>query len=394
LRVHAAADGGLARIRLPGGALTLDQLTALEAAARAFGDGHLELTSRANVQLRGLAPGDEGPLANALANAGLFPSATHERMRNIIASPLSGLDGRGLLDVAPLAAELDRELCARPALAELSGRFLFALDDGRGDVAGLRSDVALVADSPGTFAVLLGGADLGVRVPFQRGVDLAVAAAEAFLAERASSAWRVADLPDGPARVAATLGLTGGGATRKFVPLSHGPVGLVHQPTGGVTLAVTAPLSRLGPAQLAVLGRAALAGSGRLRITPWRGVVIPDLPADQGERWVAAASDAGFVTDQDSPWLGVTTCAGRPGCALALADVRADASSTLATAPPTGNGIIGVHWVGCEHRCGTPAGRVVEVLATGAGYAVSVDGRQWGLGTDPAEAIDAARRSS
>src|SRR4051794_39486249 len=69
--VHRAADGGLARIRLPGGLLRRDQLDALRAIAGDLSDGYLELTSRANVQLRALAPGVEAELAARLHAAGL-----------------------------------------------------------------------------------------------------------------------------------------------------------------------------------------------------------------------------------------------------------------------------------------------------------------------------------
>ncbi|GAB3825116.1 hypothetical protein [Dactylosporangium cerinum] len=77
---------------------------------------------------------------------------------------------------------------------------------------------------------------------------------------------------------------------------------------------------------------------------------------------------AGLVTDPGSPWAGVTACAGRPGCAKALADVRADARAAVeAGTAPTG---LPVHWVGCERRCGAPKGRHVEMLATADGYQV------------------------
>ncbi|WP_018680751.1 hypothetical protein [Actinokineospora enzanensis] len=135
LDTHQAADGGLARVRVPGGRLRADQLHALADLADEFGDGALELTSRANVQLRGLAPGVEAELADRLAAAGLLPSRPHEKVRNIIASPLGRAD---------LVAGLDAALCAAPELAALPGRFLFAVDDGSGDVAWLGADVTAV----------------------------------------------------------------------------------------------------------------------------------------------------------------------------------------------------------------------------------------------------------
>src|SRR3954467_7227553 len=144
LQTHSAADGGLARVRVPGGLLSAAQLRVLAGAARELGDGALELTSRGNVQLRGLADGAAPELGDRLAAAGLLPSATHERVRNVLASALTGRSG-GLLDVRPWVAAFAAGLRARPALAELPGRFLATFDDGRGDVAGLSGDVGLLA---------------------------------------------------------------------------------------------------------------------------------------------------------------------------------------------------------------------------------------------------------
>lgn len=97
LRPHQAADGALARIRLPGGMITAAQLATLASVASDFGSATLELTARGNVQLRGIR--DVAAVADAVAKAGLLPSATHERVRNIVASPLSGRAG-GLADVS------------------------------------------------------------------------------------------------------------------------------------------------------------------------------------------------------------------------------------------------------------------------------------------------------
>jgi precorrin-3B synthase len=65
----------------------------------------------------------------------------------------------------------------------------------------------------------------------------------------------------------------------------------------------------------------------------------------------------------------VTTCAGRPGCARSLADVRGDAAHAVATRALPADGAR-QHWAGCERRCGRPQGGVVDVVATGAGYRV------------------------
>src|SRR5207244_10840023 len=198
LQLHQAADGGLARIRIPGGRLDAAQWGAVVAASTEVGDGNLDLTSRGNLQIRGLRPNSEADLTDRLWRAGLLPSFSHERARNLVASPLSGLDGLGSCDIRQLVTGLDVALCATPSLAELSGRFLFALDDGRGDVANLGADICLVGLARGRLQLVVAGIITGPELSADEAVPAAIAAAEAFLADRAaagSKAWRIAELP-------------------------------------------------------------------------------------------------------------------------------------------------------------------------------------------------------
>ncbi len=366
LQTHSAADGELARVRVPGGLLRPAQLRALAAAARDLGDGALEMTSRGNLQLRGLAPGAARELGDRLAAAGLLPSETHERVRNVLASALTGRAG-GLLDARPWVSALDAGLCADPALAALPGRFLVTLDDGRGDVSGIGGDVGLLALAPDEVALLLVGADSGLRATPAGAVDLLLAAARAFLAERAAqggTAWRLAELDDGPARVAARL--PGRRAEPVEVPAAPvgGPVGAVTQDDGRTALVGVVPLGRLTAGQADLLASL----TGEVQLTPWRSVVVPDLLEDRVDDAAVDLHRTGVVFDAESPWTRVTACAGRPGCGKALADVRGDAAAAVAAgALPPGR----VHWSGCDRRCGRPRGDVVDVVATPSGYSVS-----------------------
>ena len=371
LRLAEAADGYLARIRLPGGLIGARQLRALARLADELGDGRVELTSRGNVQLRGLAADVAGPLTDQLARAGLFPSPEHDLVRNVLASPLAGLDGGP--DLTAIVQGLDAALCARPRLAELPGRFLFAVDDGRGDVAGLGADVVARVRADG--AVVNGLAVRGTAA--EDVVTVMLACAEAFLDVRATeggTAWRIAELTDGAERVrvaaAARLGLTAAslppstslapvgpdGSTAPTVPADR-PVGVV-----GTAAVLLAPLGRLTAAQLTWV--ADRVGERLARITPWRGVVLPDLPDAAG--LIRDAAGLGYGVDAASPWLRVTACAGRPGCASALADVQADAAGFAARWPERI-----VHVSGCARHCGRPVGPLVDVTATSEGYQVA-----------------------
>lgn len=380
LRLHTADDGALARIRLPGGLLTGRQALALAEAAEALGDGELETTSRGNVQLRGLAPHCAAELADRLRAVGLLPSDTHERVRNIVASPTAGLDpadAPGGADVQSWVRELDARLCASDWAAGLSGKFLFALDDGRGDVAALDADVTLIAGPDGTRLLRLGRDGRGHPVETGREVTAVLDAARSFLAALRTNgrkAWHLREVPE----------LLPAGSVP--LPAFAGTAPAVGALPGGLSVGL-----RFGRASAGQWRTLVAASAGELRLTPWRGAVLPGAPADR----LPALAAAGFRTEPGSAWERATACTGLPGCAKSLADVRADAAraldagaagvaagSGLAGAPGAGTapagtalaGVLPVHWSGCERRCGHPAGRWVDVLATGRGYRVTVNG--------------------
>ncbi|OKK23049.1 cobalamin biosynthesis protein CobG [Streptomyces sp. CB00455] len=414
LRLHAADDGHLARIRIPGGLLDGGAARVLAEAARRLGDGHIDLTSRGNVQLRGLGESCGGELADLLGRAGLLPAPTHERVRNIVASPLTGLDRSGLPDVSPWVCELDRLLCASGPAAGLSGRFLFALDDGRGDVVSLAADVNLAARHDGRALLWTGDPRDAVLVAAHDAPRAALLAAEYFLdAVRAAGtrAWRVAELPPGHALCGTRLTSRLAAAGIRATPAStSGPAsapasapepaaapapgrppepGIVPGPGDTAALSVLAPLGRLTADQWTHLAGL----TGRIRLTPWRGVVVVGLPGHAAGDALAALAGAGLVTTPDDPWRSVTACTGRPGCAKSLADVRADARALVRRT----RGTLPVHWSGCERRCGHPRGTAwVDAVATGNGYRLSVHGRE--LPPDPdrpdlSEALAAARNT-
>ncbi|MFJ3909412.1 cobalamin biosynthesis protein CobG [Streptomyces vinaceus] len=418
LRLHAADDGFLARVRIPGGMLDGHAALLLADAADRLGDGHIDLTSRGNAQLRGLGAGCGGELQSVLVRAGLLPAPTHERVRNIVASPLTGLDRRGLPDVAPWVAELDRLLCASAPAAGLSGRFLFALDDGRGDVTSLDADVNLAAHDRDRALLWTAGQADALLVAAAGAPRAALVAAGYFLdaaREAGTRAWRVSELPAehalDPAELTARLAAAGVAARVVRRPAGlRGPApepGVVEGRDGSAALSVIAPLGRLTTAQWRLLAGL----TGRMRLTPWRGIVVPGLTAGPGgSAGTAQAADtpraagaprtarhaldalgalgaAGLVTGPGDPWRSVTACTGRPGCAKSRTDVRADARAVVPQAAPAADGPpLPVHWSGCERRCGHPRGTAwVDLVATPAGYDLTAPGAAPRHGVTPRE---------
>lgn len=366
LTTHDAADGALARVRLPGGAVTAHQLAALAGCAEDLGDGTLHLTSRANVQLRGLPRGG-GDVAARLSAAGLLPAPAHERVRNIIASPASGLAG-GRADVRAMVGELDRALCALPELSTLPGRFLLGLDDGRGDLARQGTDVCWQAVTRYDGALLLAGADTGLRIDAADAVPALITCARAFLAargDRAREVWRVAELPGAAEPLRAQVRARHAVRARPPADLPEGqPIlpGTHPQDDGRAMICCAPPLGTL-PAGL-VRRLAALASA--MVLTPWRTVLLPDLTADRAAELAAELAGEGLATG-DEPGSGVSACTGLPGCGRSLADVRADAVRVLPHVPAGTR----AHFAGCARRCGRPGDAHIDVLADEHGYLVN-----------------------
>ncbi|MFD0490683.1 hypothetical protein ACFQ0O_30630 [Saccharopolyspora spinosporotrichia] len=243
---------------------------------------------------------------------------------------------------------------------------------------------------------MLGGVDSGIRSTPEGAPALALAAAVAFLAEKDGREWRVNELRDGVRRITERVRAATGVTLVEAVPVpstppgTHAQVGEVFRRGGAVAIAAGAPLGRLSWEQVDIITAASEAADG-LRLTPWRTVVVTGLPAGDAPSWLSALDARGLVVDARAPGAGVTSCTGRPGCAKALADVRGDARR--ASPPPGG---LPVHWSGCGRRCGRPQGRVLEVLATEAGYEVGLDDENRTTATDLDEvgaALDAARRA-
>lgn len=353
--------------------MTAAQLGALARAATDWGAGTLELTSRGNLQIRGVT--DPAAVADAAAAAGLLPSPTHERVRNIVASPMSGRVGPHT-DIRGLVAALDDAIQAEPDLAALPGRFLFGIDDGRGDISGLGADVGVHFEPPSAgaeagggagdeAALLLAGRDTGVRLAAHMTVPTMVAVARRFSADR-ETAWRVKELSD-PATLLDGLAPTDApGAT--WPAVTRGPVGWLEQHDGRITLGAAVPLGVL-PARTAEYLAAIEAP---MAITPWRSILVFDLADDVADVALRVLAPLGLVFNENSAWLSVSACTGSPGCEHSLADVRADAAAAVAQGRnPSGSGEQPAadhrHFVGCERACGSPgAGEVL--VATGDGY--------------------------
>jgi precorrin-3B synthase len=337
LRPHQAEDGLVIRLRIPGGLTTSRTLLALTELA-----GTLQLTSRGNIQLRGIEEKDLASATARIRGLGLLPSPTHELVRNIVASPLTGLTQQRP-DVRALVAELDAAICAEPELADLPGRFLFAVDDGSADVWSLAFDIGYRAldESLGLVAVrgsadpdsaVMAGQVMSSRAALTEVVHIAVNFARAR--RSGERAWRIWELDDSPRELDPRRELVGDSAKNAAPPL-----GAV---AGAACVGV--PLGFLTLTQAAAVHEAACGGP--VVVSPWRSLIIPAAAAR-----TEALRQAGLVTDSGSPWSQITACVGAPGCGKSFLDTRQLAVQVADRDPrPTRP----LHISGCERRCGAP----------------------------------------
>ena len=109
LRPMPSGDGWILRVRPPGGRLTPQQAREIARLSRAHGNGTIDLSSRANIQLRGVTERSYAPLLQGLDALDLIDdNAEAEERRNIVVAPFWNA-GDGSVE---LATELAHVLTA------------------------------------------------------------------------------------------------------------------------------------------------------------------------------------------------------------------------------------------------------------------------------------------
>lgn len=331
-----SGDGLVARVRPRAGALTLAQAAALADAAERLGNGQLELTRRANLQVRGLRREALPELHVLLAALGLLdPDVETEAIRNVMVAPLAGLDP-SVVDVRPLAGELAAVLSTDRRLASLPAKFGWLVDGGgNASIAAEPADIALCAMN-GNFALRLDRHWIGTGTAAEV-LSAALSAATIFLALTCKGRMRTLSEAQRKSLHAAIkprlLPVDKVGASRDR------PLGLLTDAVG-----IAVPFGQLDAGQLRrLISLAADAGASEFRISPWR---IVYFDAEGGIPLLEAASDLGLIVDPCDPLLRIDACPGAPSCSSASVDSRT-AARWLAK-----NGIQGsVHVSGCAKGC-------------------------------------------
>jgi precorrin-3B synthase len=361
----ASGDGLLVRVKPHARGLTADQARVVAAAAERCGSGRIEVTNRANLQIRGLSAASAPVFAQAMVEAGLAsPTQEAERRRNLLI-PIDAT-ARAM----DLAAQMEQWLETDDALVPLPGKFGFAIVAGAEGRDEPTADI-LVALGEETPVVFLAGASLAAAVEDPLAAARALAHAFLDLAAKASPAARrmkALTAGIGAPAVFARAGLRAEPATRPPPPAPGPSVGAAAGSFGlGLPFgAADAPMLR------AAADLADRFGDGRIRTTSARALVLTGVGPDARALGEAAAR-AGFIVDPADPRLRIAACAGRPACASAAVDVRAVASGLAAIWRDPGV----LHVSGCAKGCAHPDAACVTLVATAnpGGYDMILNGR-------------------
>ncbi|WP_375454268.1 NirA family protein [uncultured Methylobacterium sp.] len=379
----------MARLRIPNGILHHWQFSAIADLADAHGGGYVHVTTRANLQVRHIAPEHAQPFLDGLVDIGLTArGAGADNIRNVTGSPTAGIDAQELLDTRPLAKSWNNWIINDHSLYGLPRKFNVAFDGG-GIVAVLEetNDIGFQAVevlegasvAPGVWMrLVLGGisghrdlardtgivlkpedcnrvADAIIRVFIEHGdrtnrnkarmkyvldawgFDKYLAAVEEKLG------YKLARVD--PAHVAPRR------ATDRF---AH--VGVHAQVQPGLNwIGVILPVGKIMSDQVRELATIAReCGDGQIRMTVWQNFLFSGVPDARVAEVEARVLALGLTTKAAGIRSGLVACTGSNGCKFAASDTKGHAmiiADHVEATLPELDVPVNVHLTGCHHSC-------------------------------------------
>ncbi len=376
-----AQDGILSRIRLPAGLITSTQCEVLAEVVNQFGNGEIQITNRANLQIRTSQALPENVLLD-FQDYGLASNGeSTDGLRNMMASPSAGIDRHAKINTIPLMKAWNFYLLQHPELAILSNKFSICFDGGEAiRVSDRPNDICLVAvelNGEIYFDLHLGLGDRGdapvpvdVLIPQKQVLEVLAALTEVY------RQYTELKLDQGYARsrpprlrdllhdwgVEKYLNLVKEELRSPLPPLKRGAlevplfkgdaegrgisslneamisrlerasfqhIGIHPQKQSGLFyIGVVVPLGRLTSHQLQGLARLAKQyGGGALRLTPWQNLLITDIAEADLEQVTQEIMRLGLHISPNHPYAAIAACSGYKGCKSSFTDTQADAKA-------------------------------------------------------------------
>jgi precorrin-3B synthase len=346
LRPMLSGDGLVVRLRPRGGRLSSAQAAGIAELSARHGNGLIDLTSRANLQIRGVREGSHAPLIEGLDRLGLVDAELDaETQRNVLVSPFWN-EGD---DIQSLAAELEQALAKRSL--GLPEKFGFAVDCGeRRVLAQAPAGIRIERGSDGGLIVRADGAPRGRTVARGEAINAVLSLCEWFVAS--------GGVREGRGRMAAHLAAA---ALPDAIVGQVAPASMAALPEPGLRGSGALVGLAFGQLQSATLNHLATLAPG-LRMTPWRMIFL------EGLRQMAMHD--GLVTRGGDPLLRVVACTGAPSCPEAYAETRALAASLAPHIPEDAR----LHVSGCAKGCAHPGSSALTLVGTADGFDLVRDG--------------------
>ena len=387
----------MARLRIPGGLLKTYQWRELAAIARELTTGYIQITTRANLQIRLIQPKDAPEVLRRIQAVGLHTrGAGADNIRNLTANPTAGIDPSELIDVTSLCQQLAQIIINDRSFYDLPRKFNIAFDGGGliGTVEDT-NDIGAKAVKVGDeilFRIALGGAtghqafarDLGVLIPKEELNQVIVALVRVFIANgnrNDRKRARLKHLLDSwtlEKYLAETEKLLGKQLRRAAVDpgavhypgqkIRHSHIGVYPQKQQGLNyVGVAMPVGQMTPKQMLRISELAdLYGSGEIRLTVWQNFIIPNVPDTYVGTVRKALRKMGFDTEQSNLRGGLVACTGNSYCKYAQANTKGHAlgladylEKKLTLDQP-----VNIHLTGCPHSCAQHYMGDIGLLAT------------------------------
>jgi precorrin-3B synthase len=382
-------DGLLARL-LPIAPMMLDAFVGMCEAARAHGNGTIEISARGSLQIRGLSPLSAPRFAAAIAALDIdFAEGVP-----VLADPLPG-DPSALLDANGLAAALRRAIAG--AGFTLAPKVSVVVDGGgRLDLDALAADVrlrAVPASEGPRFELALAG-DAASAVPVA--TVAAGEAVDAVLALLTAIAARGADARASDVLVTQS-GLAARHAPREPYKRAH-PIGRHLLKDEAFALGVGLAFGHAEAGTLIKLAEEAREeGALWARAAPGRALLLGPLGESNAEALRHAAELLGFVTQLSDPRRRIVACPGAPSCAQGLIAARALAAEIVRHAARAhafaGDGArVALHVSGCAKGCAHPRAAPLTVVGTAQGCGIVRGGTAQGSPTEHVDPADLLAR--
>ena len=362
-------------MRIPGGILNAQQCWTIADLADRYSTGCLQVTNRANLQIREVHSEIPPEVWNRLQELGIASRRVEvDPIRNIMASPTAGIDRQQLLDTRPLVKAWDDYLQTHPELSELSPKFSIGLDGGESvSIQALRNDILLAAGRSAKSEIVFRlhlNSDTGILIQQSQCISVLSALTRVYL-EYTKNQPRIDGKKPRLRHLLADWGTESylervernlpfvlqrrsiDSSARAIEQSRHLGIHPQRQPDFSY-IGIALPLGRLESKQLRNLANLAQnLASGTLRLTPWQNLLISDIPNSQLVEVKQQIADLGLHSSATRLDSCLVACAGSSGCASAATDTQSHALAMVRDLAQklTIDGPINIHFSGCQKSC-------------------------------------------